>query len=421
MKKVMLLIIMCTITSSFIAIAQEYGDVNEDTVIDIVDSLLVAQEYVGLSPINFKKEWSDVNEDSLCDIVDALLISQYYVGLISWFPRRTPTPPSIETIVPTGEPTPGPTKPPVFPREIEEFVNRLKTEFTSMYIIEVEQSMLEIYPPRFIVSISINPDLDIAYRMGMLDSTRFNIWVEEETRTVNVELSGLTADYFGIDPRPEGQLLIEGLMILADVKEATPAVLGMMSKIVLYNYYSDGTIYIEYNNVYFKIYRNSSGQVQVETDFPPIVKNFVTKLQREIGNTYMVEIYNIYFFVPPEFPTWGVKVESIIDFQRPGELYSMDFHIRDQGGTIVVVSPVLSVNYAEIEPQPPGELLYDGIVLWLRQYPTFAPVEAFPISLLTQIIINRVDPKPVIYFTDPMGAKWMIYLEDERVILRPVE
>ena len=61
------------------------GDVNEDGTIDIVDALLIAQEYVGLNPSNFNAGNADTNCDGNIDIVDALLIAQFYVGLINEF------------------------------------------------------------------------------------------------------------------------------------------------------------------------------------------------------------------------------------------------------------------------------------------------------------------------------------------------
>jgi hypothetical protein len=61
------------------------GDVNEDGTIDIVDALLIAQYYVGLSPDPFNYDNADTNCDSNVNIVDALLVAQYYVGLISSF------------------------------------------------------------------------------------------------------------------------------------------------------------------------------------------------------------------------------------------------------------------------------------------------------------------------------------------------
>jgi hypothetical protein len=61
------------------------GDVNDDGSIDIVDALLIAQEYVGLNPSPFNTANADTNCDGGIDIVDALLVAQYYVGLINGF------------------------------------------------------------------------------------------------------------------------------------------------------------------------------------------------------------------------------------------------------------------------------------------------------------------------------------------------
>lgn len=79
---------------------QTLGDVNNDTNIDIVDALLVAQYYVGLHPSNFDASAADVNAVNSIDIVDALLIAQFYVGLITEFPGQTQTP--APTLVPGG-------------------------------------------------------------------------------------------------------------------------------------------------------------------------------------------------------------------------------------------------------------------------------------------------------------------------------
>ncbi|MBN1696585.1 MAG: cellulase family glycosylhydrolase [Spirochaetales bacterium] len=61
------------------------GDVNGDGTINIVDALMVAQFYVGLSPDNFIQSRADSNCDGSINIVDALLIAQYYVGLVNGF------------------------------------------------------------------------------------------------------------------------------------------------------------------------------------------------------------------------------------------------------------------------------------------------------------------------------------------------
>jgi lysophospholipase L1-like esterase len=72
--------------------AQAFGDVNSNGTIDIVDALLIAQYYVGLSPSNFNPANADANCSGAIDIVDALLIAQYYVGLISQFTCATQPP-----------------------------------------------------------------------------------------------------------------------------------------------------------------------------------------------------------------------------------------------------------------------------------------------------------------------------------------
>ena len=64
----------------------DYGDVNGDGVIDIIDALLVAQYYVGLIVTFAFPEAGDVDGNNALDIIDALLIAQYYVGLITEFP-----------------------------------------------------------------------------------------------------------------------------------------------------------------------------------------------------------------------------------------------------------------------------------------------------------------------------------------------
>ena len=76
------------------------GDANEDGTTDIVDGLLIAQCYVGLTTCP-DAAVGDVNCDEHIDIVDALLTAQLYVGLIpalNCCDTPTPTPStSLET------------------------------------------------------------------------------------------------------------------------------------------------------------------------------------------------------------------------------------------------------------------------------------------------------------------------------------
>ncbi|MBN2736828.1 MAG: discoidin domain-containing protein [Spirochaetales bacterium] len=66
----------------------ELGDVNQDNWVNIVDSLLIAQFYVGLHPDSFIQELADVNCSGSVDIVDALLVAQLYINLITQFPCK---------------------------------------------------------------------------------------------------------------------------------------------------------------------------------------------------------------------------------------------------------------------------------------------------------------------------------------------
>ncbi|MBN2535134.1 MAG: dockerin type I repeat-containing protein [Spirochaetales bacterium] len=60
------------------------GDVNEDGSVDIIDALLVAQYYVGLS-VTINTEAADADCSGTINIIDALLIAQFYVGSITEF------------------------------------------------------------------------------------------------------------------------------------------------------------------------------------------------------------------------------------------------------------------------------------------------------------------------------------------------
>jgi hypothetical protein len=70
-------------TTAPTAIPGMLGDVNGDNSVNIVDSLLIAQYYVGLNPGNFNAANADVNKDGNIDIVDGLIIAQCYVGIRS--------------------------------------------------------------------------------------------------------------------------------------------------------------------------------------------------------------------------------------------------------------------------------------------------------------------------------------------------
>ncbi len=66
------------------------GDANKDGNITIVDALLVAQAYVGITGAEAYPPFGDPNGDEAVDIVDALLVAKYYVGIITEFARKSP-------------------------------------------------------------------------------------------------------------------------------------------------------------------------------------------------------------------------------------------------------------------------------------------------------------------------------------------
>ncbi|MBN2532832.1 MAG: dockerin type I repeat-containing protein [Spirochaetales bacterium] len=99
-------------SGSIAGFAQALGDVNDSGEIDIIDALMIAQYYVGLSPSGFISSIADVNCSGGIDIVDALLVAQYYVGLISEFPCTGDTPGPTSEVTPTTPGTPVPTTPP---------------------------------------------------------------------------------------------------------------------------------------------------------------------------------------------------------------------------------------------------------------------------------------------------------------------
>ncbi|MBN1698454.1 MAG: leucine-rich repeat domain-containing protein [Spirochaetales bacterium] len=74
---------LCT---AFAVCGAELGDVNNDSSINIVDALLIAQYAVGLDPNGFDRTVADVDGDGSVTIVDTLLVARYFVGLITWPP-----------------------------------------------------------------------------------------------------------------------------------------------------------------------------------------------------------------------------------------------------------------------------------------------------------------------------------------------
>jgi hypothetical protein len=76
--------------SSLFGYNRGIGDVNNDHSVNIVDALMIAQYYVGISGADAYLPFGDPSNDGIIDIVDALLVAKYYVGLVSEFQRKSP-------------------------------------------------------------------------------------------------------------------------------------------------------------------------------------------------------------------------------------------------------------------------------------------------------------------------------------------
>lgn len=79
-----LILLLCLFCIGQVFAQQQCGDINNDNAIDILDALLIAQDYVGDQVL--PGSIADVNSDNSVDIIDALLIAQFYVGIIDALP-----------------------------------------------------------------------------------------------------------------------------------------------------------------------------------------------------------------------------------------------------------------------------------------------------------------------------------------------
>lgn len=100
MKKNKLIVILLFLFCISQAFTVTCGDVNSDATVDIIDALLIAQDYVGQGILS--ETVADVNGDGSVDIIDALLVAQYYVGIVEQLsacpqePTPAPTAPVIQ-------------------------------------------------------------------------------------------------------------------------------------------------------------------------------------------------------------------------------------------------------------------------------------------------------------------------------------
>jgi len=72
------LIIFITATGAYAIL----GDVNNDSIVNILDALMIARYYVGFNPVGFNIDNADVDCNNVITILDALIVARCYVKLI---------------------------------------------------------------------------------------------------------------------------------------------------------------------------------------------------------------------------------------------------------------------------------------------------------------------------------------------------
>jgi lysophospholipase L1-like esterase len=100
-KKMLFMALILMILGMGQGFAQSCGDVNNNGTVDIIDALLVAQEYVGIGTTEINEAIADVNADGTISILDALLIAQFYVDIVDELNCALTPPP---TPVPNNDP-----------------------------------------------------------------------------------------------------------------------------------------------------------------------------------------------------------------------------------------------------------------------------------------------------------------------------
>ena len=386
-----------------------YGDVNNDNKVNIIDALLTAQYYIGIIPPIFNTEAADVDIDGSVTIIDALLIAQYYVGLIP----SLPWPPFVT--------------PPPIPVEITEFKKKLEIEYETAtyphYLINVEISPLEIYPQRYIFSIDPDPSVPWPLLIGLLQTVEFDAAVSPTDNTIIVYADTFNVTYSGIG-EIDSELLILGLQILSVESQISIKTIGLLGKILIDHTTTMRNIYFEYKGNNYEIFRDSDGNVQlvIFNDLPASIIALQERLQEGFGNCYMISIEpSMLAIYPPQFI---FHVQSICDNLMQGDLSSLEFTVSDtpdplQPELIEILTHTIEVSYLNITPQPAGEMLYQGLTLWLEQTAVSIEDSIQSLVVMSLITVNFVTNNGEINFTDPDGVVWEIYRDNTgQVMLR---
>jgi hypothetical protein len=151
-QKLLIVVFISLFSTTIVQAQTSIGDPNNNGSIDIVDALVVAQYYVGLTPDPFDSISADVNCSESVDIVDALLIAQYYVGLIAEFTQCGLTPsPTLD---------PGAVN---YTALIEDWAKEQRIELTGYVLKQIESDEVNQVLPGYIFYIIYLRQYPVAY------------------------------------------------------------------------------------------------------------------------------------------------------------------------------------------------------------------------------------------------------------------
>lgn len=152
---------------------------------------------------------------------------------------------------------------------------------------------------------------------------------------------------------------------------------------------------------------------------PKLIIDFRDRLQLALGKGYKVDVAVSAIDV---YPTqYIVDVMSLTDNLMPGDFSKGTFNIHILKEKVEIISHSVKTVYVKVEIPPEGLLLYEGMILWLKQQPQSIIEDIDPIVLMTKIYNLKTEKPDIIYFTDPNGTSYILYRQLGEIILKPIK
>lgn len=310
-------------------------------------------------------------------------------------------------------PTPTPT--PIIPTGIEDFRRQLRQLIKTQYLIDVKSSSVNNL---YNVRIYYNPDIPIPTLFGMFTRANFQVMVTN-TNSVSILEETFDAYYQGSGLVVDGPTHILGLnqFFTKDTAIRIEAV-GLLEDFTLKK--AEGTnISFNYGGRPYLIYRELNGTVVLQEEMPDIILDFKARLAKELGNGYIVNVTKSPLTIYPY--RYIVTVECILDNVMAGDFFKTTFSITEQNGLLTVIGNSFLPEYAKVDPQPEGLLLYEGMIQWLALYPQHVVADIDPVVLMTKICEVSTEKTGSIFFTDMIPVRFILYRVNGEVILQPIK